>query len=483
MAKKPDLSEGPDLARRALLRRIGLAGTMAYTAPALTALGMARASGGDGGGDGGGGSGGGGSGGASGGASGGSSGASGASGPSGRAGPSGAESGADGGDGDGDGGGRSATARQQAQARRTLPPPSEILLSLPAGQGTAAIEALGYRVLSSTRNTTLDRQLLRLALPPGRTPDQARAELSRLSPNVTADANHFYRTDEFLCTDGSCAAQDMIGWTGWPSAFAPKIGMIDTGINVAHEALAGQKLTVFQTERAERNASGRQHGTAIAALLVGRLDSRVPGLLPHAELIAVEAFHRDGSGDLADAFSLAAAVDLLVAQGVSVINMSFSGPENAVLREVTERAAAQSIALVAAAGNGGAGAKPAYPAAWPHVIAVTAVDSRQRIYRQANQGPYITLAAPGVGVWTAASISGGRLKSGTSYAAPFVTAALAVQRLRQPDAPLAGTLAHMIDCAQDLGEAGFDPVYGNGLISAPGICKGKAGEIFSVSGE
>ena len=259
--------------------------------------------------------------------------------------------------------------------------------------------------------------------------------------------------------------------------------MVDTGINVDHEALAGQKLTVYQADLGERDAAGRQHGTAIAALLIGRMESRVPGLLPMAELIAVDAFHQGGSGDQADAFSLANAIDQLLSEGVIVINLSFSGPENAVLRQITEAAAAQSVVLVAAAGNGGPGAAPAYPAAWPHVIAVTAVDSRGRIYRQANQGPYVSLAAPGVGVWTAASISGGRLKSGTSYAAPFVTASVAVQRMRHPAQAVAQTVNDLFSCAQDLGEAGFDPVYGHGLLSAPGYCQGDASEIFSVSGE
>ncbi|MDP5365773.1 MAG: S8 family serine peptidase [Paracoccaceae bacterium] len=358
-----------------------------------------------------------------------------------------------------------------------------MLLALPAGQSTAAVEALGYRVLGARNNRTLNRRLVRLELPAGRSAAQARAELANRIPGSTADANHLYTTDDFMCRNGACAAHEMISWSGWPSAFAPKIGMIDTGINVRHEALRGQKLKVFQADIGDRNASGREHGTAIAALLLGRMDSRTPGLLPNAQLVAVEAFHRGRGGDQADAFSLAAAVDLLLAEGVSVINLSFSGPENAVLRDVTARAAAKSVALVAAAGNGGAGAKPAYPAAWPHVIAVTAVDSRQRIYRQANQGPYITLSAPGVGVWTAASISGGKLKSGTSYAAPFVTAALAVQRMREPKAKLQGSIKKLIDCATDLGAAGYDPVYGNGLISAPGYCKGKSSEVFSVSGE
>ena len=442
-----------DMARRRLLQRIGLAGTVAYVAPALTALGMAHASGGGGG-------------------SGGRGGSSG-SGP-GFSGPS-----------RGSGGNpirRQSQSRAAPQRRIPLPPP-EIVLALPNGQSLATAEAAGYRVIAAQVNATLERTLFRLGLPAGRNPDQARAELANLLPGATADENHLYSPDEFLCRDGTCAAHEMIGWSGWPSAFAPKIGMIDTGINVDHDVLAGQKLTVFQTDLGTRNAAGRQHGTAIAAMLLGRMDSRVPGLLPYADLVAVEAFHRGGAGDQADAFSLANAMDILLREEVGVINLSFSGPENAVLREVTERATQRGVALVAAAGNNGVGAPPAYPAAWPHILAVTAVDSSGRVYRQANQGPYISLAAPGVGVWTAASISGGRLKSGTSFAVPFVTAALAVHRMRAPEIPLAGAISQMIDCAQDLGEAGYDPVFGHGLLSAPDVCKGQVSEVFSISGE
>ncbi|MFU8863999.1 MAG: S8 family serine peptidase [Rhodobacterales bacterium] len=440
MSRKRSASRGPemvpDMARRALLRRIGLAGTIAYTAPALTALGMARASGAG----------------------------SGRSGPSISV-PSGVSP---------------RRQRQQPQRRSTLP---EIVLALPGGQSLDAVEALGYRVLGARVNDTLALTLFRLGLPAGRSADQARAELAQLLPEATADVNHLYAPDEFICRDGTCDAHEMIGWSGWPSAFAPRIGMIDTGINVDHAALAGQNLTVIQSDLDERDAAGRQHGTAIAAMLLGRLDSRVPGLLPHAELVAVEAFHRGGTGDQADAFSLVNAIDQLLAENVSVINMSFSGPENAVLRDITQRAVARDVAMVAAAGNGGAGAAPAYPAAWPHVVAVTAVDHQGRVYRQANQGPYISFAAPGVGLWTAASISGGRLKSGTSFAAPFVTAALAVERMRAPEVPVEEVISQMLACAQDLGEAGYDPVFGHGLVSAPGYCEGAASDIFSVSGE
>ena len=431
----PEQPLAVDRRRRALLLRLGLATGAAYVAPALTSLGLARASG-----------------------------SSGASVPSGVSGPA------------ADGGGaraqapRRAPAPQRAAPRPALPAPPELVVLLPFGQDPAAAVAAGYGIIAQAPAPIGGATLLRLRLASGRTAEAARAELATLLPGALADENHLYSPDEMLCGPDGCAAQAMIGWTGWPSASAPRIGMIDTGINLTHAALEGQKLSLFQIDLGEREAAGRQHGTAIAAQLVGRLDGRVPGLLPMAELVAVEAFHSLGGVERADAFSLVQGIETLVGAEVSVINLSFSGPENAVLRQVVERAAAAGIALVAAAGNGGPGAEPAYPAAWPEVVAVTAVDGEGRAYRQANRGPYITLAAPGVNLWTAASVSGGRLRSGTSYAAPFVTATLAVERMRNPGLSVEDVVAGVVACAADLGEAGFDPVYGHGLVSAPGQC-------------
>lgn len=440
---------GPsDPRRRRLLARLGLATTAAYIAPALTALGgAARASDASGGGS------------------------DDASGPSGPSGPSRAD----------DGGRSNPTARrapQAATARRDRLP-DEVLLTLPAGLSPAVAEAAGYRVIARNVNRAVGGETLRLGLPAGRSIEAAQAELAALVPDGTADANHLYRPDDFLCEGDDCAAHQAIGWSGWPSALSPKIGMIDTGVNADHDALRGARLTVVQEPLGDRDPAGRQHGTAVASLLVGQVGSRAPGLLPFAELIAVEAFFTDAGDAASDAYTLAAAVDRLIAEGVGVINLSFSGPPNAVLEDVTRRAAEAGVGLVAAAGNGGAQADPAYPAAWPHVIAVTAVDRRNRAYRLANRGPYVALAAPGVGVWAAASISGGRPMTGTSFAVPFVTAALAVERLRMADQPVQATIDRLLACAQDLGEAGRDPVYGAGLLSAPGQCTAEGAAPFT----
>ena len=210
------------------------------------------------------------------------------------------------------------------------------------------------------------------------------------------------------------------------------------------------------------------HGTAVAALLVGDDASRTPGLLPAARLIAVEAFHRDRAGDASDVYKLVRGLDALSARGVRVVNMSFAGPANLLLEQAVARAAASGMILVTAAGNRGPNAPPAFPGAYADTIAVTAVDRTQQVYRQAGRGDHIAFAAPGVRIWTAASVSGGRFRSGTSYAVPFVTAAIAAALAEHPDHTREQLVADLAAQSGDLGEAGRDPTFGFGLIKAKG---------------
>lgn len=410
--------------RRMLLRRAGVGLLAAYVAPALTGYDIARASG-------------------SGGSGGGSR-----------------------------GGSRPAPPqkRQPQQRRRARPARPELVLLSDREIGAALREA-GYEVLQT--RPLRQGVITRLRLAAGQGVPQARADLARRFPSALVDENTLYRPEAFECTDRQCDAHAAIGWhLGSADGKAAKIGMIDTGVNTAHEALAGQNLKVIQADLGTRAMAGRQHGTSVATLLVGRADSRTPGLVPQARLVAIEAFHRTGKGEAADAYALSDALDQLLAEGVAVINLSFAGAENAVFHAMIRRATEAGVAVVAAAGNGGAGGKPAYPAAWPEVVAVTAVDRRDQAYRHANRGDYIDFAAPGVNLWTAASISGGRLKSGTSYAAPFVTAALAVRIADNPALPIADHLAALRSCTRDLGEKGADPIFGDGLISVTDQCVG-----------
>ena len=208
---------------------------------------------------------------------------------------------------------------------------------------------------------------------------------------------------------------------------------------------------------------------------MGSATSRTPGLIPGGKLIAVDAFHRAGrQDDRSAAFDLARALDLLVGRQVQVINLSLAGPPNLLLEQAVKKAGERGIIMVAAAGNDGPRAEPAYPAAYEEVIAVTATDRRKRPYRRAGRGEHIDFAAPGVAVWTAASVSGARPKTGTSFAAPFVTAAVAMMKASEADLAPELLRDRLTGHAEDLGEPGKDPVFGWGLLNARAICKTKS---------
>jgi subtilisin family serine protease len=247
----------------------------------------------------------------------------------------------------------------------------------------------------------------------------------------------------------------------------PLIGLIDTGINVEHDALKGQAIEILARSAGHAAASLQDHGTAIAALLVGRPESQTPGLLPGAQIIAVDAFYRDsGAADRTDVMSLVAAMEKLADRNVRVMNLSLSGPPNAVLQKAVEA----GIVIIAAAGNNGPGAEPSYPAAYPGVIAVTAVDQQFNVYRRATHGVYVDLAAPGVGVWTASAKGGGALRTGTSFAVPFASAAASLLIASDPDLDSKAVQSRLEERTRDLGEPGRDPTFGFGLIQTSGLC-------------
>ncbi|HEV7306682.1 S8 family serine peptidase [Ensifer sp.] len=344
------------------------------------------------------------------------------------------------------------------------------------------LETRGFTTRSRAPLGLLPTEIVKLGVPRGMTLDDARREIADAAPDAIADFNHYFEPNENAasstpCADGGCAlVRSAIGWpspdgTAACTAAGP-IGLIDTAINPAHPALKGVKLEIVRLTDEEAPASGKQHGTAVAALIAGRQDSRAPGLLSNAELIAVDAFRRTrGETDLAETYDLVRAIDLLASRKVAVINMSLAGPHNLLLEKTVALVAERNIPQVAAAGNDGPRAKPVYPAAYPAMIAVTAVDRNFKPYRRAGRGDHIDVAALGASVWTAASIEGAAPRTGTSFAAPFVTAAVAILRASNPEMT-AEEIARLVTAStEDLGAPGKDPVFGWGVLDASRLCR------------
>nr|WP_246742317.1 S8 family serine peptidase [Microvirga splendida] len=310
---------------------------------------------------------------------------------------------------------------------------------------------------------------------------QAQRAVRVADAGAVTDFDHFYYTDEGQgCSGNGCEAVSLVGWNP-PAATqcgpVPTIGLIDTGIDREHEALRGQSVEIVSGLQLRGKPSQRDHGTAVAALLVGRSGSSTPGLLPEARILAVDAFYRDGgTADRTDVTTLVMALEALAERNVRVVNMSLSGPPNEVLRKAIAAAQAKGMVIVAAAGNNGAGAEPSYPGAYQGVIAVTAVDKKRDVYRRATQGDYIDLAAPGVDLWVAAPGGGGAAKSGTSYAVPFISAAAAVLHASDASMSPAGLQAALESNTMDLGEPGRDKTFGQGLLQAANLCPPQADE-------
>ena len=244
------------------------------------------------------------------------------------------------------------------------------------------------------------------------------------------------------------------------SDLSPKIGVIDSSIDRSHPAFSSSAIT---TRRFVNNESPPDfHGTAIASIILSA-DPLAMGLAPNAEIFAAEVFDRnDEQGEFASTVSLIKALNWLVTLEVSVINISLAGPPNRLLETALARVREKGVLAIAAAGNGGPMSQPMYPAAYPDVVAVTAIDAKGRAFRLANRGEYVDIAAPGVNIRHALPGGGFGASSGTSYAVPFVTVAVA-RLLELRDDPTA-ILDSLYASAMDVGAPGRDQVYGYGQL-------------------
>ncbi len=334
---------------------------------------------------------------------------------------------------------------------------------------------LGYAVRALQELPALGFALLRLGIPAGQDVPGALDALRQAFPATLFDANTLYEPDAAAIAAGEPRhyAKALIGWPegGAGCAAAVDIGLIDTAVDTTHSTLAGRRITPRSFISAGVPPAPPDHGTAVAALLVGAPDSSIAGLLPAAHLYAAAIFSlREGNRVVGTTDGIARALDWLGQQGVRVVNLSLSGPGNQVMRLTAERAVAGGMLLVAAAGNEGPNAPPVFPAGYGPVMAVTAVDASLQPYREANRGEYIDVAAPGVDVWSARGGQGGRYNTGTSFAAPFVSAAAALALAASPDAPPERLRQALREGARDLGRPGRDSTFGWGLLQPPGSC-------------
>jgi subtilisin family serine protease len=185
-----------------------------------------------------------------------------------------------------------------------------------------------------------------------------------------------------------------------------RICAVDTGLDAGHPDIApvyrGGIDSVDDDENPDTGAgpAAPTHGTAVAAILAGALNgSGVRGVAYGSELFHARGLPDSGSGRSSDI--MAAVRHLVEERGCRVVNLSLGGDGSSEIeRDFYEEMASRGVLVVAASGND-SGSQVGFPAGYPGVLAIGAVDRRNQHAGFSNTGAGLALSAPGVDVLSA----------------------------------------------------------------------------------
>ena len=229
------------------------------------------------------------------------------------------------------------------------------------------------------------------------------------------------------------------------------------------------------------------HGTFVAGILAARTGNGlgISGIAPGVRIMPLRALGTFGSGS---AFDIAEAIVYATDNGADVINLSLgANGRSTLVRMAVAHALRKGVILVAAAGNEGTRTGEILPGGLPGVITVAATDRRDRRVPFANWGAQVDIAAPGVDVLSLRArgtdllnfIPGVKYRpgsgivgphrayyraSGTSFAAPMVTGAMALVLRNRPDVTHAQAVRMVLNTARDIEVPGLDNFTGHGLL-------------------
>lgn len=261
------------------------------------------------------------------------------------------------------------------------------------------------------------------------------------------------------------------------------VAVLDTGVDGSHPDLAGQvlpgkDLIGFGAERGDR--SWALHGTAMAGIIAGRghgpgRDDGVLGVAPEAKILPGRVILESNDPSRAKAresrgTALSEGIRWATDHGADVINLSLGDDSKSAHPEPTEDAAVQyalskGVPVVASAGNSGdKGDRVSYPAAYPGVIAVAAVDKYGTHAAFSTSRWYATVSAPGVDIVVANPDRHYYIEWGTSAASAFVSGAVALVRSAHPDLSPAQIKKLLTDTARNSPANGRDDARGYGLV-------------------
>lgn len=305
-------------------------------------------------------------------------------------------------------------------------------------------------------------------------PENEAALLESTEPDFIAlmseDTNDYIPNDPFFTNQwGTQMINAPYAWSKASFDGSVKIGIIDTGDPSRHP-----DITSNIAESKDYTGSGvydtSGHSTFVSGIIAADMNNSMgtAGILPRVQIIPLKAFEDREATISVIARALNDAVDIY---GCDVINMSLTyDADSSTLREAVNKALDSGAIVVAAVGNDGTG-KIYYPAAYDGVIGVGSVTRTKTRAVNSQYNETVDAAAPGSGVYsTTLNNYSGRLRysygsgSGTSYAAPHITAAAAIAKGYDRNINSDGFLEILAQTCEHLGDDGKNPEFGYGLL-------------------
>jgi thermitase len=278
--------------------------------------------------------------------------------------------------------------------------------------------------------------------------------------------------------------------TGWDITTGSEnviVANLDTGVNMNHPDLKGRFVAGYDVINSDNDPSDDHgHGTVTTGVssAVGNNATGITGVDWKGKIMPVKVLSSTGSGTSSH---VAQGLNWAADNGAHVANMSLGGttPSN-TMENSMKYAHGRGVVLVAAAGNSGDYCtdicQPEYPAAYPTVIAVGALQAtveKPNWDQRASWSMYyneLELMAPGSRIWTTTRSGGYEYPSGTSVAAPFVSGLAGLIKAVNPALSNEQIRTIMKETATDLGDPGFDIYYGYGRINVEAaLTKAKGG--------
>jgi subtilisin family serine protease len=275
------------------------------------------------------------------------------------------------------------------------------------------------------------------------------------------------------------------------SGQATRVAVIDSGVDKAHPEIANAIAESYDaTDMGKANKPARiidgyefVHGTEVAGIIAS--NDKLTGVAPHAHILSVRAFGRTGrrAPTSGTTYDILDGIEWAVKNQARVVNMSFAGPADPDLQREVSAGANRRVVFIAAVGNEGQASEPLYPAAYADVIAVTATDQSDAIFRDASRCTTICVAAPGVDILSATPGDRYGTDSGTSMAAAHVSGVAALLLDANPALEPNSVRELLVKTARHLNRSAPGETSIAGIVDAYATLKAATGAPQTVENE